>query len=123
MGPSGSGKSTMLNMLGCLDVPTSGSYYLDGQEVSRLSRKELATVRAKKIGFVFQQFNLLPRLSALSNVLLGMEYADIDDKKIAMEALTLVGLADRAHHRPYRTLGGRTAKGSYSSCTFKKNLL
>ena len=74
MGASGSGKSTLLNVLGCLDVPTSGTYYLDGQEVSKLNSKELAHVRAQKIGFVFQQFNLLPKLSALANVKLGLEY-------------------------------------------------
>jgi putative ABC transport system ATP-binding protein len=106
MGPSGSGKSTILNLLGCLDVPTSGSYYLDGQEVSRLTSKELAHIRAQKIGFVFQQFNLLPRLTALSNVKLGLEYAGADDFKSAMESLTVVGLADRADHRPTELSGG-----------------
>jgi putative ABC transport system ATP-binding protein len=106
MGPSGSGKSTILNLLGCLDVPSSGSYYLDGQEVSRLSSKELAHIRAQKIGFVFQQFNLLPKLSALSNVKLGLEYAGADDFKSAMESLTTVGLADRADHRPSELSGG-----------------
>jgi putative ABC transport system ATP-binding protein len=106
MGPSGSGKSTLLNVLGCLDVPTSGNYYLDGQEVSKLSRKELAQIRAQKIGFIFQQFNLLPRLSALSNVVLGLEYADSDDRQRAIESLTMVGLADRANHRPTELSGG-----------------
>jgi putative ABC transport system ATP-binding protein len=106
MGPSGSGKSTILNLLGCLDVPTSGKYYIDGQEVSQLSSNELAHIRAHKIGFVFQQFNLLPRLSALSNVILGLEYADSDDRKLAMDSLTTVGLADRAHHRPTELSGG-----------------
>jgi putative ABC transport system ATP-binding protein len=106
MGPSGSGKSTMLNVLGCLDVPTSGSYLLDGQEVSRMSSRELAHVRAKKIGFVFQQFNLLPKLSALANVKLGLEYAEADDYGPAMKSLTTVGLADRADHRPTELSGG-----------------
>ncbi|MGD0355159.1 MAG: ABC transporter ATP-binding protein [Dehalococcoidia bacterium] len=106
MGPSGSGKSTILNLLGCLDVPTSGSYILDGQEVSRLNSRELAQVRAQKIGFVFQQFNLLPKLSALANVKLGLEYAGAEDYKAAMESLTTVGLADRADHRPTELSGG-----------------
>ena len=106
MGPSGSGKSTLLNVLGCLDVPTSGTYSLDGQEVSKLNSRELAHIRAQKIGFVFQQFNLLPQLSALSNVKLGMEYADAEDFKLAMESLTVVGLADRASHRPTELSGG-----------------
>ena len=106
MGASGSGKSTLLNVLGCLDVPTSGTYYLDGQEVSKLNSKELAHVRAQKIGFVFQQFNLLPKLSALANVKLGLEYADADDYSSAMRSLTTVGLADRADHRPTELSGG-----------------
>ncbi len=106
MGPSGPGKSTLLNVLGCLDVPSSGTYFLDGQEVSRLNSRELAHIRAQKIGFVFQQFNLLPKLSALSNVKLGLEYAGADDYKSAMESLTTVGLADRADHRPTELSGG-----------------
>jgi len=106
MGPSGSGKSTMLNLIGCLDTPTSGSYYLEGREVSRLSSGDLAAVRSQKIGFVFQQFNLLPRLSALANVELGMRYAGGVDRQMAMEALSRVGLADRATHRPTELSGG-----------------
>ena len=108
MGPSGSGKTTLLNIVGCLDRPTSGSYYLDDSEVSRLSRGELATVRGQKVGFVFQTFNLLPQLSALSNVELGLKYSSIGDhhRDRAMAALERVGLSDRATHRPTELSGG-----------------
>jgi len=106
MGPSGSGKTTMLNLIGCLDTPTSGSYYLEDREVSQLSSGELARIRGQKIGFVFQTFNLLPRLSALANVELGMRYCGGSNRWLAMEALAKVGLSDRTNHRPTELSGG-----------------
>ncbi|MDP2731267.1 MAG: ABC transporter ATP-binding protein [Dehalococcoidales bacterium] len=106
MGASGSGKTTLLNLIGCLDAPTSGSYYLEDREVSRLRSGDLARIRGQKIGFIFQTFNLLSRLTALANVELGMTYAGGVDRKRAIEALAKVGLAERVNHRPVELSGG-----------------
>jgi putative ABC transport system ATP-binding protein len=110
MGPSGSGKSTLMNILGCLDSPTGGKYILNSQDVSQMSDDELAQVRNNEIGFVFQQFNLLPRLSAAENVALPLVYAGVSKKERmerALEALRKVGLADRSHHKSNELSGGQ----------------
>jgi len=109
MGPSGSGKSTLMNMIGCLDIPTSGDYYLENELVSTLNDDQLALVRNRKIGFVFQKFNLLARATALANVELPLRYAGIngDRKKLAQGALESVGLGDRIYHQPNELSGGQ----------------
>src|SRR5881275_2882181 len=113
MGPSGSGKSTLMNILGCLDTPTSGNYFLNGKDVSRTADNELAEVRNNEIGFVFQQFNLLPRLTAVENVALPLVYAGIPKKQRtekAMEVLRKVDLVDRSHHKPNEMSGGQNQR-------------
>ncbi|RPJ51712.1 MAG: ABC transporter ATP-binding protein [Chloroflexi bacterium] len=113
MGPSGSGKSTLMNILACLDRPTEGQYILDGEDVSEYSRKELAMIRSQKLGFVFQSFNLLPRASALENVIMPMIYRRENQvsagqrKELAMAALESVGLSNRVHHLPSELSGGQ----------------
>src|SRR6187431_3124237 len=113
MGPSGSGKSTLMNILGCLDTPTSGTYVLNGKDVSKMEDNDLAEVRNKEIGFVFQQFNLLPRLTALENVALPLVYAGMGKKlrqERAMHVLGLVNLTERSHHRPNELSGGQSQR-------------
>lgn len=110
MGPSGSGKSTLMNILGCLDSPTAGTYILNGHDVSEMVDDALADVRNKEIGFVFQQFNLLPRLTALENVALPLVYAGMSRKlrtEVAMDVVKKVGLEDRSHHKPNELSGGQ----------------
>lgn len=113
MGPSGSGKSTLMNIIGCLDTPTSGAYLLNGKDVSRMSDNELADVRNQEIGFVFQQFNLLPRLTAAENVALPLVYAGVPKKirmEKAMHVLEKVNLAERSHHKPNEMSGGQNQR-------------
>jgi len=110
MGPSGSGKSTLMNLVGCLDTPTGGTYELNGNQVSEMNDNQLAEIRNREIGFIFQTFNLLPRSDALRNVELPLVYAGIgkrERREIALHALTSVGLADRVHHKPNELSGGQ----------------
>jgi len=109
VGPSGSGKSTMMNLVGCLDLPTMGQIYLDGQDITTFSESKLASIRGRKIGFVFQQFNLIPTLTALENVMLPLEFQDMDSsraKERASEMLKIVDLYDRMNHLPSQLSGG-----------------
>ena len=113
IGPSGSGKSTLMNILGCLDSPTAGIYVLNGNDVSKMEDNQLAEIRNKEIGFVFQQFNLLPRLTAVDNVALPLVYAGIPKKRrteMAMDVLKKVGLEDRSHHKPNELSGGQSQR-------------
>jgi putative ABC transport system ATP-binding protein len=109
MGPSGSGKSTLMNILGCLDRPTGGEYFLDGEKVSELNDDQLALIRNRKVGFIFQSFNLLSRATALSNVELPLRYAGIKSGRteMAKNALEIVGLGNRVHHKPFELSGGQ----------------
>lgn len=115
MGPSGSGKSTLMNILGCLDTPTEGQYFLNSVDVTLLNDKELSAIRNKNIGFVFQSFNLLPRMSALQNVELPLMYAGVEKskrKELALQSLEKVGLSDRVHHKPAELSGGQRQRVS-----------
>jgi putative ABC transport system ATP-binding protein len=109
-GSSGSGKSTMMNLVGCLDLPSEGTIYLDNKDISKMQESELARIRGKKIGFIFQQFNLIPNLNAMENVMLPLEFQDIsmsEAKKKAISLLKTVGLSDRMYHRPNQMSGGQ----------------
>jgi len=124
MGPSGSGKSTLLNVLGCLDKPTSGSYSLEGQDVSRLNDNELAVIRNRKLGFVFQSYNLLPKITALENVELPMVYAGQGHRRErALGALESVGIGNRARHHPSEMSGGEQQRVAIARCLINNPLI
>lgn len=126
MGPSGSGKSTLMNILGCLDSPTGGVYILNGHEVSKMADNDLADVRNKEIGFVFQQFNLLPKLTAAENVALPLIYSGISKKirmEMAMDVLEQVDLADRSHHKPNELSGGQCQRVAIARALVNKPAL
>jgi len=124
MGPSGSGKSTLMNILGCLDRPTGGSYYLEGEDVSSLNDNELAVIRNRKLGFVFQSYNLLPKMTALENVELPMVYAGQGHRRErALEALESVGIGNRAHHRPPEMSGGEQQRVAIARCLINNPLI
>ncbi len=115
MGPSGSGKSTLMNILGCLDTPTEGKYFFESVDITQLDDDELSIIRNKNIGFIFQSFNLLPRMSALQNVELPLMYADVEKSvrhKLAIASLEKVGLSDRMHHKPTELSGGQRQRVS-----------
>lgn len=119
IGASGSGKSTMMNLIGCLDIPSKGRILLKNQDISQLSESDLATFRGKTIGFIFQQYNLIPTMTAFENVMLPLEFQEIDDKiasKRAEEILAFLGLADKIHHRPSQLSGGQQQRVSIARC-------